>query len=199
MKKRTQNKANLLDAQMNISSVLTKDYENERLCRLRENKPNQTQFQKGRLCRSTEPCSVLWTPYGGQVSHFRVRSQTQNQRDDLVTKVNVSSHNDSVRIELKSVLTITYEDWPRIRQPERQKQPKCNEHEFGHIWLYLPGCNFWEGQRAYGTLAVKDPFNLSLIHIHHVLNSTDFFCLMRQGCYIIPGYMFQRKLPTTSH
>ncbi|GAJ17895.1 unnamed protein product, partial [marine sediment metagenome] len=28
MKKQSQNKPNLLDAQMNISSVLTKDYEN---------------------------------------------------------------------------------------------------------------------------------------------------------------------------
>ncbi len=38
-----QNKANLLDAQMNVSSVLTKDYENKRLCRCGENKPDQTQ------------------------------------------------------------------------------------------------------------------------------------------------------------
>ena len=43
MKKQSQNKPNLLNAQMNISSVLTKDYENERLCRRGENKPNQTQ------------------------------------------------------------------------------------------------------------------------------------------------------------
>ena len=38
-----QNKANLLDAQMNISSVLTKDYENKRLRRCGQNKPNQSQ------------------------------------------------------------------------------------------------------------------------------------------------------------
>ena len=43
--KRTQNKPNLLDTQMNITSVKTKDYENEPLCRCGENKPNQTQFQ----------------------------------------------------------------------------------------------------------------------------------------------------------
>ena len=30
---------------MNVSSILTKDYENERLCRRGENKPNQTQFK----------------------------------------------------------------------------------------------------------------------------------------------------------
>jgi hypothetical protein len=36
-------KANLLDAQMNVTSFITKDYENERFCRRGENKPNQTQ------------------------------------------------------------------------------------------------------------------------------------------------------------
>jgi hypothetical protein len=35
-----QNKANLLDAQMNISSILTKDYENKSNWTLGENKPN---------------------------------------------------------------------------------------------------------------------------------------------------------------
>ncbi len=44
MKKRTQNEPNLLNAQMNISSILTKDYENVPLRRRGENKPNQTQF-----------------------------------------------------------------------------------------------------------------------------------------------------------
>jgi len=39
-----QNKPNLLDTQMNVSSALTKYYENKRLCRCGENKPNQTQF-----------------------------------------------------------------------------------------------------------------------------------------------------------
>jgi len=35
-----QNKPNLLDAQMKVSSVLTKDYENDNTFRLLENKPN---------------------------------------------------------------------------------------------------------------------------------------------------------------
>jgi len=38
-----QNKANLLDTQMNVTSVKTKEYENKRLFRRPENKPNQTQ------------------------------------------------------------------------------------------------------------------------------------------------------------
>jgi hypothetical protein len=41
----TQYKPNSLDAQTNVSSVLTKDYENKPLCRCGENKPKQTQLQ----------------------------------------------------------------------------------------------------------------------------------------------------------
>jgi len=48
-----QNKANLLDTQMNVSSVLTKHYENERLCGRRENKaktnPNKPNFRKAKM------------------------------------------------------------------------------------------------------------------------------------------------------
>ena len=39
-----QNKPNLLDAQMNVSSILTTDYENKSNWTLGENKPNQSQF-----------------------------------------------------------------------------------------------------------------------------------------------------------
>ena len=38
-----QNKPNLLDAQMNVSSITTKDYENKQNWTLGENKPNQSQ------------------------------------------------------------------------------------------------------------------------------------------------------------
>ena len=40
-----QNKANLLDALMNVSSIITKDYENETAFALPENKPKQSQCQ----------------------------------------------------------------------------------------------------------------------------------------------------------
>jgi len=40
-----QNKPNLLNAQMNVISVITKYYENKRLCRREENKPNQSQYK----------------------------------------------------------------------------------------------------------------------------------------------------------
>ena len=45
-----QNKANLPDSRMNVSPVITKDYENDNAFGLRENKPNQTQFQNGHPC-----------------------------------------------------------------------------------------------------------------------------------------------------
>ena len=41
-----QNKPNLLDAQMDVSSVLTKDYENIANWTLGENKPKQSQWTK---------------------------------------------------------------------------------------------------------------------------------------------------------
>jgi len=39
-KKQTQNKPNLLDFQMNVSNIIKKDYDNERLYRRSENKAN---------------------------------------------------------------------------------------------------------------------------------------------------------------
>jgi len=40
-----QNKANLLDAQINVSSFITKDYENVHLLERRKNKAKQTQYK----------------------------------------------------------------------------------------------------------------------------------------------------------
>ena len=40
-----QNKPNLLNTQMNVNSVKTRNYENVRPRSHRQNKPNQTQFQ----------------------------------------------------------------------------------------------------------------------------------------------------------
>jgi hypothetical protein len=41
-----QNKPNFLNAQMNVTSFVAKDYENKSNWRLGENKANQTQFQR---------------------------------------------------------------------------------------------------------------------------------------------------------
>jgi len=48
-----QNKPNLLNARMNVGSVITKDYENEPLCRRGENKANtkpiKANFRKAKM------------------------------------------------------------------------------------------------------------------------------------------------------
>ncbi len=52
-----QNKPNLPDAQMNVNTVITKNYENDNTFRLPENKPNtkpiQTQFPKSQKWTKT--------------------------------------------------------------------------------------------------------------------------------------------------
>ncbi len=40
-----QNKPNLLDAQMNVNTVVTKDYENKSIGNLAKTKPIQTQYK----------------------------------------------------------------------------------------------------------------------------------------------------------
>ncbi len=77
-----QNKPNLLDAQMNINKVLTKGYENKRLCRRRGNKPNskpiyaqtnpnQSQFQY-QICKTNPIKPNLSLPKGDQ-TQFQTR------------------------------------------------------------------------------------------------------------------------------
>ena len=54
----SQNKPNFRKAKMNVTSILTKDYENERLCRYGENKPNSKPIKP-----NTNPtCSELVEP-----------------------------------------------------------------------------------------------------------------------------------------
>ncbi len=72
-----QNKANFRKAKMNVNFYSTKDYENERLSRLRENKPNQTQFQKGHLCCSAERCKSANRPTAKSL-HLNITLQYNN-------------------------------------------------------------------------------------------------------------------------
>ena len=71
MKKQSQNKPNLLDAQMNISSVLTKDYENETDWTFGENKPNTKPIQT-----QSNPISP---PHAAKQTQFKP-NQTQFRR-----------------------------------------------------------------------------------------------------------------------
>jgi len=66
-----QNKPNLLDALMNVSSLITADYENIDNCKLGENKPNTKPIQT-----QSNPISP---PHAAKQSQFKPK-QTQFQR-----------------------------------------------------------------------------------------------------------------------
>ena len=60
--------------------------------------------------------------------------------------------------------------------------------------------NWSTNAQVYATfLTVKNPFNLPLIDVHHVLNSADLGSLICQSCYIVSFYMFYSKLPAACH
>jgi len=80
-----QNKPNLLDAQINVTSFYTVNYENKRLCRCGENKANQsqykpntkpiqTQFPKSQKMNVT---SILTKDYENETT-FRLRQNKPN-------------------------------------------------------------------------------------------------------------------------
>ena len=61
MKKQTQNKPNLLNAQMNVSSILTTNYENKSNWTLGENEPNTNPIKanlvrRRRIANERKPC-----------------------------------------------------------------------------------------------------------------------------------------------
>ena len=68
-----QNKANFRKSQMNVTAVLTKDYENKSNWTLGENKPNQTQFPK-----SPNECKLIYNKGLQKKRWFRSpKKQTQ--------------------------------------------------------------------------------------------------------------------------
>ena len=67
-----QNKANLPDAQMNVTKVLTKDYENKSLCRRGENKPNTKPIQTQSKPISP-PHAAKQTQYKPKQTQFHLR------------------------------------------------------------------------------------------------------------------------------
>jgi len=75
-----QNKPNLLDAQMNVGSVKTKDYENKRLCRCGENKPNSkpNKADQSQFSRPTRQNKPNTNPNKPNLCH-RYQTQLQTQ------------------------------------------------------------------------------------------------------------------------
>jgi len=68
-----QNKANFQKSQMNVTSLITVDYENKSNWTLGKNKPNQTQFPK-----STNECKLTYNKGLQKKRRFRSpKKQTQ--------------------------------------------------------------------------------------------------------------------------
>jgi len=84
-----QNKANLLDTQMQVSFVVTKDYENEIAFTFQKNKPNQSQFQ----------ALPLWIP------------ENQTQSFDWIRQ----AHHKSAQDRTNPILRLDSAGSPQIR------------------------------------------------------------------------------------
>jgi len=98
-----QNKANLLDAQMNISSVLTKYYENERLCKRGENKPKQTQLQTQRLSKLFLFFTFLCPSYNLAMQNWTIQ-KLLNWVNEYLTGKGIDSPRLSAELLLSYVL-----------------------------------------------------------------------------------------------
>jgi len=99
-----QNKPNLLDAKMNVSSVLTKCYENVPLLRCGENKPNQTQFQtRCTLCEFFLFFTLLCPSYNLAMQTWTIQ-KLLNWIKEYLTDKGVDSPRLSAELLLSHVL-----------------------------------------------------------------------------------------------
>ncbi|GAH21052.1 unnamed protein product, partial [marine sediment metagenome] len=98
-----QNKPNLLDAQMNVTSFHTVDYENKSNWTLGKNKPNQSQFPK-----SQNECKLTYNKGLQKKRRFRSpKKQTQFKPNFRKAKMNLNFY-----------LTKDYENVPLRRRAE---------------------------------------------------------------------------------
>jgi len=107
-----QNKANFLDAQMNVSIFSKKAYENKHNWTLGENKPKQSQFPK-----SQNECKLTYNKGLQKKRRFRSpKKQTQFKPNFRKAKMNVNFY-----------LTKEYENEPHLPAPGKQTQsnPIC--------------------------------------------------------------------------
>ena len=100
-----QNKPNLLDAQMNLTSVLTKYYKNKHLCRRPENKPKQTQFQTHRLTKLFLPFTFLYPIYNLTMQNWTTQ-KVLNWITEHFTEKGIDSPRLSAELLLAHVLAM---------------------------------------------------------------------------------------------
>ncbi len=117
-----QNKANLLDAQMNTSSVITKYYESERLCRCGENKPNQTQLQTQRLSKLFLAFTFLCPSYNLAMQAWTIQ-KLLNWITEYLTERSIDSPRLSAELLLSGVLeTKRIELYTQFDKPVDKRQ-----------------------------------------------------------------------------
>ncbi len=105
-----QNKPNLLNAQINVSSVLTKDYENARLGRRGKNKPN---LSRRSIWRSRIK------PKLSRRSLWRSRIKPNLSRRSLWRSRIQNGHLCcSARAEISQGFRATVWGWPAVRRPQ---------------------------------------------------------------------------------
>jgi len=101
-----QNKPNFPNAQMNVSSVLTKDYENIPFRRCAENKPNQTQFKANSKPIQTQSNPILTQMHRKQTQSNPISNPISNHPREFMTAL----------IPTMNILTIISEShFPLIR------------------------------------------------------------------------------------
>ena len=118
-----QNKANLLDAQMNVSSILTNHYENEPLYRRGENKPKQTQFQTQRtLCEFFLAFTFLFPSYNLAMQAWTIQ-KLLNWITEYLTERSIDSPRLSAELLLSGVLeTKRIELYTQFDQPVAKQE-----------------------------------------------------------------------------
>jgi len=90
-----QNKPNFRKSQMNASSLLTKDYENKRLCRCVKTNPIQTQYKANTNPIPERPKmneNLFATKVYENITTFRLEQNKPNQTQPVVSLSNLFPH-----------------------------------------------------------------------------------------------------------
>ncbi len=113
-----QNKANFLDAQMNVNKVSTKEYENNSNWTLGKNKPKQTQFPK-----SPNECKLTYNKGLQKKRRFRSpKKQTQFKPNSNPVLPALRSFSEGGSLCLRCLCPRCAVEWANFRQ-EMPKMP----------------------------------------------------------------------------
>jgi len=90
------NKANLLDAQMNVNNLLTKEYEDISNCKLCENKPNTNPIYRG-VASGEDGTNTISHQRTTNPEQRTNNKQTQFQRQKMLPRLTINGRRVSLR------------------------------------------------------------------------------------------------------